>query len=220
MSRLIDLFSGMLFSFKSAQGADVNAGTSDKVLVTPLSIGNSSVCFRQVGMASPDDPVVVGSSNRQMKSEARQSAFNKNFGTTPGSVMEGNEVAAFLQFLMSQEVTSGSSSFSPGVEYGIIPDNGYYYTGRAASYTARLYAYVKADSGVTGEAALYDVAAGAVVTGSTISFTSNSYALLQSADFTLLPGKVYTYALRRVAGGLLTNARIRSAMITIKLPKA
>lgn len=41
MGRILDLFSGRLFGFKSASGADVDLGTSDRLIVTPKSLGES-----------------------------------------------------------------------------------------------------------------------------------------------------------------------------------
>lgn len=219
MSLLSDILSGRLFNFKTAQGSDIDAGTSNKLLTTPLSLATSSLCFRQTGSASAGDPVVVGSSNKLMKSEVRGTAFNKDLGTTGGTVMEGNEVTAFVPFTIGSQLSMNVNTFSPGTDRQIIPPNNYCYAGRAATFLATLYADVKVDSGAIGEIALYDVAASAVVAGSTFAFNGTGFSIQHSNEFFLTPGKLYTYAIRKVSGAALSVIYIDAALLTFKMPK-
>ncbi len=43
MGRILDLFTGKLFGFKSAKGTDVDLGVSDRLIVTPKSLGESAL---------------------------------------------------------------------------------------------------------------------------------------------------------------------------------
>lgn len=125
--------------------------------------------------------IIAGTSNKMLVTPKSL----KDAGWVP---ISGN---VSLPFLLSQEVFVGSTSFSPGSLYGILP--------AAANYTAKLHAYAKADNGSAGEIALWDIAAGSMVNGSQISFNSSSYQLKSSSNFTVTPGKVYTFALRRTS---------------------
>jgi hypothetical protein len=42
MANFLDILSGRIFNFRNATGADVNAGTSDKLIVTPKAIAQSN----------------------------------------------------------------------------------------------------------------------------------------------------------------------------------
>ena len=60
MSIIADILSGRIFKFKTALGSDVDAGTSDKLLVTPLSLkssglgsGNETVASMHFGISNP-----------------------------------------------------------------------------------------------------------------------------------------------------------------------
>lgn len=55
MGRYLDLFTGKIFSFRNAKGSDVNAGTSDKLLVTPFALLKSD-SYCNVGL-----PIVYSS---------------------------------------------------------------------------------------------------------------------------------------------------------------
>lgn len=41
MARYLDLLTGRLFNFRNAKGSDVNAGISDKLIVTPFALAKS-----------------------------------------------------------------------------------------------------------------------------------------------------------------------------------
>lgn len=114
---------------------------------------------------------------------------------TPKCLKEANIIPGIakpsIPFMLTQEFFTGNTSFVPGSLYGILP--------AATKYTAKLYAYAKVDNGSNGEIALWDVAAGSMVTGSQISFNSSSYQLKSSSNFTVTPGKVYTFAIRRTS---------------------
>jgi hypothetical protein len=55
MARYLDLFTGRLFNFRNAKGSDINAGTSDKLIVTPLALAKSQ-SYCNVGL-----PIVYAS---------------------------------------------------------------------------------------------------------------------------------------------------------------
>ncbi len=180
MSIISDILSGKIFKFKTASGADVDAGTSDKLIVTPSSLKNSSA----------------------------------------GTV---NETVATMHFGMSNSpLFTNSTFFTLADHYELTPDsgNGYFYTGRGNVFTARLFVYAKIDNlGGTGEICLYNVSDNVVVSGSTVSFNTTQYAIYKSADFTLLPNKAYAIGVRR-SSAFATNAYLRAALATIKIPKA
>lgn len=41
MGNFLDMLSGRIFNFRNAKGADINAGTSDKLIVTPKALSES-----------------------------------------------------------------------------------------------------------------------------------------------------------------------------------
>jgi hypothetical protein len=180
MSIISDILSGKLFKFRTATGSDVDAGTSDKLIITPLSLKNSSL----------------------------------------GS---GTEAVASMHFGISNPpLITGSTFFSLADHYELTPDtgNGYFYTGRGNVFTARLFVYAKIDNpGGLGEACLYNVSDNTVVSGSTVSFGTTAYVNYKSADFNLLPNKAYAVGIRR-SSAFATNAYLRAALVTIKIPKA
>ncbi len=54
MGRFLDLLTGHFYSFKNANGADVNVGTSDKLIVTPQSLKQSDVfCNTSIPLVLP-----------------------------------------------------------------------------------------------------------------------------------------------------------------------
>lgn len=54
MGKFLDLLTGHLFSFKNASGADINLGTSDKLIVTPQSLKYSDVfCNTSIPLVLP-----------------------------------------------------------------------------------------------------------------------------------------------------------------------
>ncbi len=54
MGRFFDLLTGHLYSFRNANGADVNLGTSDKLIVTPQSLKQSDVfCNTSIPLVLP-----------------------------------------------------------------------------------------------------------------------------------------------------------------------
>ena len=54
MGRFLDLLTGHLYSFRNANGADVNVGTSDKLIVTPQSLKQSDVfCNTSIPLVLP-----------------------------------------------------------------------------------------------------------------------------------------------------------------------
>lgn len=139
-----------------------------------------------------------------------------------GTINPGNETVAVMPFsLPNLSLLSGSTSFTLSEYYQLTPDNGngYFYTGRGNVFTARLFVYAKIDISGTGEACLWNVTDNAAVAGSTVSFNTTQYTLFKSADFTMLPNKVYTVAVRR-SSATATIAYVRSALVTIKIPKA
>jgi hypothetical protein len=164
-----------------ATGADVDAGTSDKLLVTPKSLKDS-----QVGDTLPNETVSV------------MPFYISSFG-----------------------MVNNQTTFDVGDHYIPTPDsgNGYFYTNRGNVFTARLFVYGRIDISGTGEACLWNVSDNVQVIGSTVSFSVNQYALFKSGDFTILPNKVYAVALRR-SSFTATNAYLRAALVTIKIPKA
>jgi hypothetical protein len=148
MTLFADLLTGKFFRFRLATAADVIAGTSNTMLLTPK-------CLKDAGVtAAVDKPSIP--------------------------------------FMLSQEVFTSFSSFSPGSLYGILPAT-------SSVLHAKLYAYARADNGSTGEIALWDVAANAIVSGSQVSISSSSYQLKNSPEFAVTPGKVYTFAIRRAS---------------------
>ena len=98
--------------------------------------------------------------------------------------------------------------------------NGYFFSGRGNSFSAQLIVYAKVDSGAVGEISLVDIATGLTVSGSPISVSSTSYGIVASPVFTIQAGKVYSYAMRRLSGGILTNVYLRTALITFSIPKS
>lgn len=67
MSIISDILSGKLFKFRTAAGTDVDQGTSDKLIVTPLSLknsalgsGNEAVASMHFGISNP--PLFTNSS--------------------------------------------------------------------------------------------------------------------------------------------------------------
>ena len=54
MGRFLDLLTGHFYSFRNANGADVNLGTSDKLIVTPQSLKQSDVfCNTSIPLVLP-----------------------------------------------------------------------------------------------------------------------------------------------------------------------
>jgi hypothetical protein len=54
MGRFLDLLTGHLYSFRNANGADVNLGASDKLIVTPQSLKQSDVfCNTSIPLVLP-----------------------------------------------------------------------------------------------------------------------------------------------------------------------
>lgn len=50
MGRYLDLLTGKFFSFRNANGTDVNAGVSDRLLITPLALAKSD-SFSNIGLS-------------------------------------------------------------------------------------------------------------------------------------------------------------------------
>jgi hypothetical protein len=176
MSIIADILTGKLFRFKTATGPDVDAGVTDKKIVTPVSILASSFL---------------------------------------------SERTSVLHFPSASDVNTSSTNFQPGAIYNLTSSTGnhYFLTNRQNSFTAKFFAYVKADSGAAGEICLWDIGASAIVTGSTIAFNNTGFSILASGEFSIQANKVYTYAIRKTSGGLLTNVSFRTALVTFKIPK-
>lgn len=54
MGNFLDILTGRIFNFKVAAGADVNAGTSDKLIITPKALSGSDVfCNTSIPLVLP-----------------------------------------------------------------------------------------------------------------------------------------------------------------------
>jgi len=177
MSIFTEILSGKLFKLRTASGTEADSGTSDKLIVTPKSLHDSSYL---------------------------------------------KEAASSICFDMDSAIQVATTTLTIGNRYALTAPtgNGYFFSGRGNSFSAQLTIYAKVDSGAVGEISLVDISTGLAVSGSQISVNSTSYVIDSSGVFTIQAGKVYSYAMRRLSGGILANVYLRTALITFSIPKS
>jgi hypothetical protein len=137
--------------------------------------------FFRFRLASGTD-VLAGTSNKVIVTPKSL----KDAGVVPSSLVGS------IPFVLSQDVYSSSTVFALGSTYGILPP-------AASNLIAKFHIYGKVDFNCAGEIGLWDVATGNIVNGSVVSFNVNSYQIRSSNTFTIIPGRVYTFAIRRTS---------------------
>ena len=136
--------------------------------------------FFRFRLASGTD-ILAGTSNKMIVTPKSL----KDAGWAPSSL------SASIPFVLSQDAYTSSTVFAPGSTFGILP--------AASNLNAKFHIYGKVDFNCAGEIGLWDVATGNIVNGSVVSFNANSYQIRSSATFLIIPGKVYTFAMRRTS---------------------
>jgi hypothetical protein len=137
--------------------------------------------FFRFRLAAASD-ILAGTSNKMIVTPKSL----KDAGWVPPSL------SGSIPFVLSQDAYTSSTVFAPGSTFGILP-------AAASNLNAKFHIYGKVDFYCAGEIGLWDVATGNIVNGSVVSFNANSYQIRSSATFLIIPGKVYTFAIRRTS---------------------